>query len=419
MDTEFMQVLLAKAISGMENDKLGELIKEAWVSRKSRGAANLTAGEIVRDMFLEGDLHKVPSKKQLEVGRPEAATGADAERMVEHYSDPAPQTPNGRTAKYEQLESMFGEMKGSMKALADSMIELTKLTAEAAKSKVVKADKEDDEEDVEVEVNQAEDDEEDGKGKSLRAQASKTIMVKAEEDDEEEGTNQSNDEEEEDEEGKGKSLSDASKIKFAKALIGGAEDALKKGKGPGLRREIEKAARKAYGLVAVAVESKDKETAKAAKFALTSVEEFMFLNDIAVKAKKMKKDGANQKKWADKEGMEKSITDLQAMLHGLVNTVDNISRSKGGVPGIEVLSVNSPLAKGGTEYFAGKIKTINDKADAGMISENEQAAAEEMLSLMQAAAGGKVSESVIKNTVLMATPAVKAIFPEWMPGAKE
>jgi len=409
MDNSFKSALFAKAIASLDNAQLGEIMKEAFVAKATgHGAENLSAAEIVRHMFLEGNLHKVPSAGELEIGKPLEAAGSGAEKQIKEYSEVAPQTQGGRTMQYEKLESMFGDLMSSMKAIADGMKTLTEITTETVKAKEAAVEVEDDEH------KEKEDSKEDEKNatKSLIEQVTKAILAKSEDEDDEEK------EKEDEEEDMGKSLSEASKIRFAKALIAGAVGALKsKDAGRGVRREVEKTARKAYALAASAIESKDKDTAKAAKTTLTDVEEFMFLHGISAKAKG-KKDSMNQKKWADSEGFEKSMKDMQDQLHGLMNVVENVTRGRGMPTGIEILGTDSPLAKGGQNYFNDKIKHINEKVDAGTLSEIDQGAAEEMVSLMQAASQGRISETVVKNTVAMATPQVRSLFPEWLPGAK-
>ena len=408
MDDSFKSALFAKAIASLDNAQLGEIMKEAFVAKGTgRSSENLSAAEIVRHMFLDGNLHKVPSAGELEVGKPLGATGADAEKQIKEYSDFAPQTQGGRTAQYEKLESMFGDLMSSMKAIADGMKTLTEITTETVKAKEAAVQVEDDEEHKEKE--DTKEDEKDTT-KSLVEQVTKSILVKAEDEEDEK--------EEDEEEDMGKSLSEASKIRFAKALIAGAVGALKsKDAGRGVQREVEKTARKAHALATAAAESKEKDIAKAAKSTLTDVEEFMFLHGISAKAKG-KKDSMNQKKWADSEGFEKSMKDMQDQLHGLMNVVENVTRGRGMPTGIEILGTDSPLAKGGQNYFNDKIKHINEKVDAGALSELDQGAAEEMVSLMQAASQGRISETVVKNTVAMATPQVRSLFPEWLPGAK-
>jgi len=409
MDEAFKNALFAKAVASLDNAQLGEIMKEAMVAKAGgRGAVNLTPAEIVRDMFLNGDLHKVPTKAELEVGKPVGASGADVEKQVRDYSDFAPQTPNGRTENAEKLEAMFGNLMSSMKAIADGMKALTEITTASIKAK-----------DDEIALAKGEDEEDEDKKKdepkmekSLVEQVTKSILVKAEEEDEEE------DKEDEMEDEMGKSLSEASKIRFAKALIAGAGEAMKsKDAGRGLRREIEKTVRKAYSLALTASESKEKDVAKLAKSALTEVEEFMFIHDIASKAKKGKKrDDKNQNTWPDHEGMEKSLADMQRQLHGLMNVVENVTQGRGIPKNIEVLGADSPLAKGGQGYFDGKIKLIQEKADTGTLSENDEGAAMEMVSMMQAVTAGQIPETVVKNTVATASAQVRAIFPEWLPG---
>jgi len=401
------EMILGKAIGAMGNEALGELFREIFAA-KARGAVNLTPGEIIRDMFLEGTMGTVPDKKQLEVTKPVAATGGGAEDMIGRFSDPTPNTM--RADNYDKITQMLGELIHTAKSLDERMTKIEEAAIKSTETPPAAKDKNEENEKVDVKV------EEEEAEKALREEVTRAILTKGEEEEEEGG-------EEEEEEEMGKSLSDSSKVRFAKGFLAGARDAMAKSKEKGVRREAEKAVRKALALAKGAVEnSKDKDVIKGAKDVLSATEEFMFLHGIAAKGKHpaqgqpgLKDKDKNQEKWPDHDGFEKSLVKLTSDVHGLMNAISNISRGK-GMPGVETIAAlpgESPIQKGGQNYFNDKVRLILEKADAGQISEADQGSAEELITLMQAVQMGRVPEAVIGNSLAMSNPAVRSLFPEW------
>jgi len=417
MDKNFLATLLAKALGAADDATLGQFVREAMTA-KARGANNLDAGEIILDLFLEGQMNKVPSKNQLEVTAPVAASGGGAENMVERFSDPATQLRH--VANYDKIATMMGELKDAVKALAEGMAVILKKSDEEEED----SEQEEGGINIAVEEEQEESDEEEEEGKSLATAVLNNIMAKGEEEEEEEEESSEKAEEEEEEEEEGeeeaKALADTSKIKFAKAMVSGAKKALVSSKNAKVREAAGKSLRRARALATMAAKSKDKAVVKNATDVLGAIGETMYLHNISAKAKKARKDTlpdtGNQKKWPDKEGYEKALVRMETDLHGLMNTVANLSKMRqaaGAGPNNVVALNENPLQKAGANYFNDKTQLIMSKAEANQLSDLAQGEAEELLSLMQAAKAGRIDDSVVRNAIAVASAEVKAIFPEW------
>lgn len=148
-----IESLLSDASLAKASEHLGKMESE-----------NLRAGETVTDHWGAGQTDRAASREQVNFGKPQAASGAGAERMVAEYASPAPQR-HGVASAPEALARDLGMIGRSMKSLIDNQLELINVlksrdvTAAKTSTKARKSDdgeheeeEEEDEEEEESEV---------------------------------------------------------------------------------------------------------------------------------------------------------------------------------------------------------------------------------------------------------------------------
>lgn len=503
--------LLMTLVGATADDTVKDVFRAAILAKAatdSLKAPDLTPEEVVRDLFINKELHKVPPAFEIKMGPALGSSGAGADAAVRHYSNFAPQ-PQALTAEYSRFSEEMGSLRAYLKALTEQMNSVGKALAtlvavkaedeedeeeeemeeksrksllkqakallrkaedmddedgekdekkeKARKALLKKAtrllkksddeEEEDDEEEDEeeaavVNINQGEedeeeDDEEEEKAfsrslKSIRDDIKADLLVKAEEDEEEEDEKEEDGEEEDEEEKAAKGLSAKSKANLAKATFSAvkllSKEKIAKSARAGLRKQTEKALRKAHKLAKAAAEEdkdhdtkEDKDAHKDARKSLTSIEEYMFVRDIPLVKKAVKKDRKvdnvpdeeNQTVWPNKDSM-KSFEDMvanmekmQTDVRGFMDRISTISKNKQAAS-----EVVEPLAKAieGPNFFAEKARFIDDENKARRIDDSTYAYAMEVLSAMKSAKDGHISKEIPSGLLRNASEKVKTLF---------
>lgn len=117
---------------------------------KARAAGTEDVMSVI-DRWLENEMHKVPSKQVIKIGPVQASSGGGVEKMIADYSSPAAQA--GIQLQHEQLGEELGSMRGYMKSMGTSILEVITVVKAIGDSvgALVKA-KDDEEEEEESEV---------------------------------------------------------------------------------------------------------------------------------------------------------------------------------------------------------------------------------------------------------------------------
>ncbi len=97
---------------------------EVLKSVSSLSAQELSRTELVRDRWIEGHMHAVPTREQLRTGPPQASSGGGAERFVREYSNPAPQ--DGLMMESMRLSDELGSIRAYMRSMGDQFAALAK-----------------------------------------------------------------------------------------------------------------------------------------------------------------------------------------------------------------------------------------------------------------------------------------------------
>lgn len=421
--------LLMTLVGATDDSTVKDVLKAAIVAKAASDglkAGQLSAEEVVRDLFIQRELHKVPPAFEVKMGPAAAASGEGAVGMVDHYSRFAPQ-PQALTAEYERFNTEMGQMRAYMKSLTEQIEAVGKAVATLVAAKADEEDEEDGEEEAPVVINQEEEGEEEEEEKSLgkymkslRNEIKADILAKAEEEEEEE----EGDSEEEEEEEAGKSLSASTKVNLAKATYFAAKDALgetvAKAKRSFLKKAAEKALQKAFKMAKAAeADTADKDAVKEARKAIAMIEEYAFVRSIPLTVKKAAKkaeskpeDEHNQKKWPDEESV-KSFNDMvskletmQTDVRGFMDRIGQMSKGKTVVETVE------PLAKAmeSPNFFVEKARYIDSEAKAHRIDDATYGAAMEVLSAMEMAKTGRISQDVPNALLNGASGRVKELF---------
>lgn len=424
--------LLMTLVGATGDETVKEVLKAAILAKAATDglkADQLSAEQVVRDLFIQNELHRVPPAFEIKVGRPAAASGEGAVGMVDHYSRFAPQ-PQALTKEYDKLDEELGQMRAYMKSLGEQIEAVGKAVATLVAVKAEDDEKEMEEKaDPEGEMQEKEDEDEEGKSlskyvKSLAAEIKADLVAKAEDEEEDEK------EDGEDEE-TGKSFSALTKVNLAKATYVAAKGALKetvaKSKRTALRKAVEKALRKAYALAKAAEEDgekdkKDMEAHKEAKKSVSQIEEYAYVHGIAlvkkaapkasVKAESKPEDEENQKTWPNEDSMKAfndTIAKMEAMQTDVRGFMDRIAMTSKGKTAIETVE---PLAKAmeSPNFFADKARYIDDQAKARRIDDATYGAAMEVLNAMEMAKSGRISQDVPNALLNGASGKVKEIF---------
>ena len=364
-----------------------------------KAAQSLADVEKVDDRWQDGEQHKPVSREEIHTGPGQSASGNGAERMIAHYSHPAPQ--DGVTEQALTLARLLAPVVASSKAQTEAiqaLIESVKSLTAVTKSETDKEDEkgEDDEEDEEdsevVEINAS-------KAKSLIAQA-KTLLIKAKKADAKAAMEE---EEEEEEEAKACKKKARAFRKQAAVLLGKARTAAFISGSKDLRKSIRDIAAKA-DINVVQEDEQDEEE--------EDEEE-----GEAEKAKGNQADHANKDGNQDDVAAKAALSDiankvdaalkgfglLQTDVRGMLDTVAGRSKGTGTVPAFTKSEVAAPTG-------IPTVSQIDEMEDSGELDQSEAFAARDIIAKSNAARAGQIGAQVVTARIEQSSRKIKELF---------
>lgn len=332
--------------------------------------------DYVKDQWSPGGKHATPTREQITMGPGEEASGAGAEKMVGHYSNPAPQH-HGIEQAVERLAAMFGGFGKSMdaqnallKSIVDSNAAVKALLIQSVISKAEEDEEDEEDESEVVEINASR-----AKAKDLISQIKVAKSAKKK----------------------------AALTKALNEVLAEIDEAAKSA-----TAGIRAAASKADINVVQEEEEEDEEEAEKAKKAKEAA-------DAAAKA--VTDDQGNQ---ADREDSKNGNQDAAAKAKQLEDALKGIAMLETTVKGLmDVVSGKSKvsdqipdIAKAKPDAIEAIIESVNQQQRAGALSDPDAMAAREIAAMTRRAASGQMDAAIVKSRLEKSSPLVRSIFAE-------
>lgn len=394
-----LQAMFSKFLAKASQADIKDMLQDAAVSKAfdivEAGAESLSNAEFVKDEFAMGETGASISEAAVVTGPVEAATGANVERQIAHYS-PHLVKQHGTAAAAEDLGRMLSSRMGAMEKSIGNIHQHVSLLSAGVQQLLAKSiagtaavteavAKSTPEEDRKKEIKKDEEDKDDEKAKSQlldRASAEFTVakgkIVAAEE---AEGDGLA---------GTAKSRRTEAGEAFAKAqtLLGAA---------------------KAMGAIGDAVEAiaKAMETFGAAKTLVTmqAVYPDSAKTDTTVAKAADQPNAEVLAKAQEIQDALNGIAVLKTDLQGLMATVSGQSRGTGVPPSLTSLAKSDP--QGYAREISAKVMSMQDE---GILSDSDVIAAQDILGKMQAAHANLIPASAVTSRIAGAPTLVRDLF---------
>lgn len=404
LNIQGMLMLIEKGIFKNLDD-----VKKAMMDEVAKARAEGDGdAQKVMDRWMEGEMHKLPSKMEIRIGPTQMASGGGVEKMIGDYSKPTPQ--EGITLTTEGVGEMLGSMRGYMKSLGEAVLStdiMVKSLGEGVTALIKANQEKDPDEDI--------DEEDTAKSFITRAVA---LIAKATEFEEAAGSLAGK--------AKARMLAKAEAERdraidiFAKALK--VCKALDDADG---RKAILKALKKSDVEVTEVEDEEEDEEKKKARIAAV---------DAAAKAKEAEDAAAKAKADADAEAAAKaaggaadpkiaealagisaslkSNEDLvQKALSGQAMLVGTVQTLMDTIGGKSTTKIEIPdLAKGGVVLFDKIVERINNAHESGVLDDHNASRAQDLLGKLQAASVGSLDGGVVKALIESAPLAVQEVL---------
>ncbi len=401
MDMKEFAVNFAKTMRAMKNKKpldpqLQKALDEELANEFDR---------FIPDWEQPGEINKVPTAQTIIFGPTEASSGAGAARMVEQYSDFAPQ--GGITALYAEFSRRMAPMRADMDAvkseiatIKNSVFSLVKASEDAAaavaSATTIKAkDDDDDEEDEKTRMVE--------KARKTMRKA-RVLIVKAE--DAEGGDSEEDGEEDEISEDMEKA---ARLLKGVKDDLTKAEEARKDDEDED--EEIEKARtmRKALVKRLSAVKKARAPAVVKTKEAEEAEEEAKKAAEAAAKAKdndKGNQDASQNPANGNQDDAAAKSSEVSLLTKSVSELMDFLMTSASGAR----INPAPVFQKAQQDKVASIELAIDEAADNMEISESEAVDAKGIVARLEMIKSGAVDRKSVLDMVAKATPKVQALF---------
>lgn len=412
--------ILKGLLPSMTDDDASKIANDLLLAKADVGHATpLDGAEIHDDRWTAGEMHRVPSREEINIGPVEAATGGNAPRMISQYSNPAPQ--HGVAQEAEKLGEMMGQLKSYMKSLAahqEVLAKNAKLNNQLLMAVLAKAEDDDDDDDKDDEDMKAKKSASAAKAKSRLKKASdlldKADMYKSLADDSDDATERKFN----------RNMSKSLRKAAAKLLVKASNDALIARKdGVAVTKSIVEliggnALLKAEVNIAKAEDEKDEEEDEEAKAKKA-------LEDSAAAAKSAGKnegDKGNQADHAEENGNQadeaakaqaaliETTLKGHGVLEGKINQVMDLIMGKPAVNATPVPVISSLMKGDVTKIAAGVNDRIDDAQDNGKLDFSGAMSARDLLKDMTAVQAGVLSEAIFRDKLAGAPHAVQDVF---------
>ena len=398
MNTKEFAALFAKTMRDMKTKKpldpqLQKALDEELANEFDR---------FIPDWEQPGEIDKVPTAQTIIFGPTEASSGAGAARMVEQYSDFAPQ--GGITALYAEFSRRMAPMRADMDAvksematIKNSVFSLVKASEDAAAAVAPAAKAKDDDEDEDEKTRMVE------KARKTMRKA-RVLIVKAE--DAEGGDSEEDGEEDEISEDMEKA---ARLLKGVKEDLTKAEEARKDDEDED--EEIEKARTMRKSLVKrlsavkksrapAVVKTKEEEEAE---------EEAKKAAEAAAKAKdndKGNQDASQNPANGNQDDAAAKSSEVSLLTKSVSELMDFLMTSASGAR----INPAPVFQKAQQDKVASIELAIDEAADNMEISESEAVDAKGIVARLEMIKSGAVDRKSVLDMVAKATPKVQALF---------
>ena len=398
MNPKEFAALFAKTIHAMKSGKpidpqLQKSLDEEMANEFDR---------FIPDWEQSGEINKVPTAQTIIFGPTEASSGAGAARMVEQYSDFAPQ--GGITALYTEfsrrmapLRSDIDAVKSEMATIKNSVFSLVKASEDAAAAVAPAAKAKDDDEDEDEKTRMVE------KARKTMRKA-RVLIVKAE--DAEGGDSEEDGEEDEISEDMEKA---ARLLKGVKEDLTKAEEARKDDEDED--EEIEKARTMRKALVKrlsavkkarapVVVKTKEEEEAE---------EEAKKAAEAAAKAKdndKGNQEAAQNPANGNQEDAAAKSSEVSLLTKSVSELMDFLMTSASGGR----INPAPVFQKAQQDKVASIAMAIDEAADNREISDSEAIDAQGIVARLEMIKSGQVDRKSVLDMLAKSSPKVQALF---------
>ena len=373
-------------IKNVPADDLHKIVADV---AKGENSERLSPGEVIADFRTEGHVNASPTREEIRVGPSEESSGAGAERMIRHYSNPAPQTGIVLTA--ETFERLMSPMTTSMKSIADGIKALTdRLPVAKAEEK---EEKESDEEEAKaVTAGNA------TLAKSLIAEAA-GFLSKAEDMEDEA-------EDEEDDAKAKKSRREARRLKKSAALLlSRARTRAYAAKSAELKVQIRTIAAKAD--MDIPMDDEDKEEKKKAADPAANQADRANADGNHVDAAKAAVEAAKSTEAADEARIKKALEAAGIpMLNLKMNELMDVIGGKSRLTPAPALDIT----KAKPDVVVAKAAAIPAAVTAGLLTETEASIAGEILNMQKNAEAGNLDMAFVKARLVRAPQAVQTFL---------
>lgn len=412
-ETSLLQGLFNKMLAKSTPSDIKDMLVEAQMSKAfdiiEAGAESLSSNEFVPDQFAMGNTESVATAAEVVTGPNEAATGANAEKQIAHYSpNQVPQhgltlrgTQIGElvaSGRMDAMEKSIAAMNQHMRILSAGLVQVLEKSiaapAAAAVAKPAAVAKSEESAGEMREKEKEKDDDEDEKAKSRlvdKATAefatAKSLVTAAEE---LEGDGRA---------GTAKSRRTEAQTALSKAetLLGaasalGASGATVDALGASIVT-FAKAKAMSCNQDKYPDSSKGEEAAKSATPATP---------DAVIEAQ-----NAVLAKAAEIQAALQGLALLKTDVNGVMAAISGKSLVPGGVPNTGALAKSDPSAY--ARVISSKVMEMQDE---GLMSDGDVMAVNDILGKMQGAAVGVVPEAVVQSRIAAASGAVRSLFAE-------
>lgn len=400
-ETSGLQAIFNKFLSKASPTDIRDMLTDATLSKAiDTEADSMERGEVVLDQFAAGNTDTVATAEEVKVGPAEAATGANAEKQISHYS-PNQVPQHGLTERGTQIGQLVAQvgsmgksialMNQQMKILSAGLVQVleksvTKPAVAAPAVAVAKAD--------EPEKKEEKDDEKDDeKAKSLmvtKATAefatAKSLVTQAEEL-EGDGRN-----------GTAKSRRAEAQVALAKAqtLLGAATALGASGA----------AVDKLNGAIATFAQAKSMECSNQAHYPDSHKgDETAKGTEPATADALVKAQEQALAKAAEIQAALEGLTVLKTDVQGMLAAIAGKSMGSGVVPGIGALAKSDPSG-----YARSKGEEMMRLQDEGIFSDSDIMAVQDIFGKMQGVQIGVVTPAVVTSRIQAASTAVREFF---------
>lgn len=399
----FFNRMLLKSSAADIKDMLAEGQMGKAFENVEAGAQPMAGSEFVTDMFAPGERNGVATAEEVKVGPAEAATGANAEKQIAHYS-PNQVTQHGTTAAATQIGQLVSAVSSMGKALSvlhrQNMVMSAGLTqlleksiaadataaAKAVPATTTPVAKSDDK------PFEKDDEKDDEKAKSLMvAKASaeftvaKGLVTQAEE-----------------LEGDGRAGTAKSRRTEAQAALAKAQTLLGAASALGATGE---AFDSLSGAITTFAKAKSMECANQAHYPDSHKGDETAKGGAPDEAALVKAQANVLAKAAEIEAALSGLALLKTDVQGMLAIVSGKSRVPGGPPDVTALAKSDPDG-----YARAKSTEMMALQDQGLMDTADVVSAHEIIGKMQAVAKGLVPATAVTSRIAGASTAVRSLF---------